>query len=615
MEIKKGKIEKKEILFGIIMLLYPLRHINIGLDLWDTGYNYANFTYMGFEHMDSMWLFSTYLANFVGHIITHLPGADNLIGMNLYTGLFVSFLAIAGYYFITRILHASKWIAFVGEFVAISLCWCPTALLYNYLTYVLFLLSIINLFIGLYNEKRQSLFIAGFFLGTNILVRFSNLPQAAMILVVWVYDFIVWYKRKKSGIELLREAKLWHVYLRHTAWCLSGYLSALTIMAFYIQMRYGLDSYIKGICRLFSMTDSATDYKPVAMIMGIIGTYVENLYWVFRIMIIVAVGIIICSAMEYICKNVLFVQKSKILCKTIQYGNKAIAMLIAIVMVIWLYKRGFCSLQFYSYGSMLRPAILFMMLSMVIAAGKIIYPKTKDKEILISLIVILVILLTSIGSNNGVYPSINNLFIVAPYTFWECWKFTKNAGNILIKKIVIIIYPVKYIMLAFLLLFMVQTTVFGMKFVFAEATGVQDISATVENNEVLKGVRMSSDKAKWISELSEYVNENHLQEKKLILYGNIPAVSYYLKMPAAFNPWIDLRSYNIEQMKLDMQKLEKETVSKEKLPIIILEHKQIASLEDGIEDNEKWMLLNDFIERHAYEIGFKNEKFVLLKVN
>lgn len=63
-----------------ILFLYPLRHIWIGLDLWDTGYNYANFQYMGLEHMDSMWLFSTYLATAVGHLLSFLPGAKTASG-------------------------------------------------------------------------------------------------------------------------------------------------------------------------------------------------------------------------------------------------------------------------------------------------------------------------------------------------------------------------------------------------------------------------------------------------------------------------------------------------------------------------------------------------------
>ncbi len=76
----------------VILAFYPLRHIYQGIDLWDTGYNYANFTYMGLEHMDPMWLFSTWLSNATGHLLTRLPRGMSLVGMNFYTGLFASLL-------------------------------------------------------------------------------------------------------------------------------------------------------------------------------------------------------------------------------------------------------------------------------------------------------------------------------------------------------------------------------------------------------------------------------------------------------------------------------------------------------------------------------------------
>ena len=103
-----GKSNLLENLFIVILSFYPLRHMGWGLDLWDTGYNYANFQYMGTEHMDPMWLFSTYLANVAGSWLTGLPGADTLRGMNLYTGLFVSVLALTGYFFCTRKLKMPR---------------------------------------------------------------------------------------------------------------------------------------------------------------------------------------------------------------------------------------------------------------------------------------------------------------------------------------------------------------------------------------------------------------------------------------------------------------------------------------------------------------------------
>ena len=84
-------------LYPLILLLYPLRHIRVGAEWWDTGYNYGNFTYM--DHMDPMWLLSTYLGNAAGHLLTLLPGGGTMLGMNIYTGLFVSFLALGGYFF------------------------------------------------------------------------------------------------------------------------------------------------------------------------------------------------------------------------------------------------------------------------------------------------------------------------------------------------------------------------------------------------------------------------------------------------------------------------------------------------------------------------------------
>ena len=43
--------------------------------------------------------------------------------------------------------------------------------------------------------------------------------------------------------------------------------------------------------------------------------------------------------------------------------------------------------------------------------------------------IILIVLLTSIGSNNDVYPSRNNLFLVAPVVFWQTAVFLMKKIN------------------------------------------------------------------------------------------------------------------------------------------------------------------------------------------
>ena len=291
MEREKKRGNLLENLFIVILAFYPLRHISWGLDLWDTGYNYANFQYMGMEHMDPMWLFSTYLANAVGNLLMKLPRADSLIGMNFYTGLLVSALALAGYFFCVKKLKMPEWIAFLGEFVAVSLCWCPTAVLYNYLTYVLFLGCVILLYEGLTKDRPICLMLAGICLGANVLVRFSNLPQAAMILAVWAYDGADWYQER--GRAGKGEESLFRRLGQHTFWCFAGYGSALLALFSYLHIRYGMANYVAGIKRLFSMTENASAYKAASMVRNTFEEYAENLYWVFRIGIILAAGLVL----------------------------------------------------------------------------------------------------------------------------------------------------------------------------------------------------------------------------------------------------------------------------------------------------------------------------------
>ncbi|MCM1217485.1 MAG: hypothetical protein NC331_01360 [Lachnospiraceae bacterium] len=670
-----------ENLFIVIMVFYPLRHIGWGLDFWDTGYNYANFQFMGTEHMDPMWLFSTYLANAAGNLLTKLPGAGSLMGLNFYTGLSVSLLAVAGYFFCTRRLKVPGWIAFAGEMTAISLCWCPTALLYNYLTYVLFLGCVILLYRGLTEEKRACLVLAGVCLGANVLVRFSNLPEAAMILAVWAYDAVTWFQERDG--RAARGESLWRRLGQHTLWCFVGYGGALLALLGFIHVRYGLGNYAAGIRRLFAMTDTATDYKADSMLMGMINTYVENLYWVIRIGVILAAGILffviaglllraygrlqkmlwwccgrillaftgavavrwlyvkgICSQAGMAAgsgllePNVLFVlamaaglalsaavgwllQKRCGMERAFWWEGRILWGVVSAIMLAWLYLNGFCSLDFLrdgpiSYGPMLRPGILFLMLTMLTGVVSFLNPKSPKQEKLIGVMVVLVVLLTSLGSNNRVYPSMNNLFVAAPYTLWQCWRFCAHVKERHVGKVTFSAFPVKAILAAFLGMCLFQFGGFGTRFVFAEATGVYNLTATVENNDLLKNIKMSPEKARWITELGGYVEERGLQGREVILYGNIPALSYYLQMPPAFNAWIDLRSYGCETLRDDLEEEERQIRdgSTDK-PVVLVDRSWDESVQDEKWEllQEKWQLIREFMERNGYELTWQNDRF------
>ncbi len=629
-----------EFVFVAILVLYPLRHIAWGLDLWDTGYGYANFEYMGTQHMDPMWLFSTYLTTAIGHVFSLLPGAKTLIGMNFYTGLSISFLAVLGYYFCVKVLKIPAVLVFLGEFTAVSFCWCPTGSFYNYVTYVFYLISVVCLYLGLARGKKGWLFAAGVALGCNVLSRFSNLPEAAMIVGVWAYGIICWLEERKEiaqtaktpgeneeGMKARKKAagaKLRKKLLQDTGMCLAGYLTALLILFGYIQIRYGMDEYVKGIQRLFSMTEVATDYTAASMIMGMFDWYFQNLYWEIRMCVFLVVGIAAVGVLELIGS---YVEKDTVT-KVLRILEWAGSFALAAVMVFWLYRQGFCAREYTNYGAIIWPGVTFLTLTLLVTLWRIFTPSAPKEEKLISGLIFLIVLITSLGSNNKLYPSMNNLFLALPYMYWQFYRFCKYVGSFRWKRITISAIPAKCLFGGFLLLFFVQVGLFGRSFVFVEGTGVQDLSAQVTNNETLKGVWMSKERAGWMQEISEYVNTEGLAGRDVLIYGQIPALSYYLQMPAAFNPWPDLDSYQIGQLELDMQKMqERMDTDATYRPVVLLEKKYAVYLEEGeaalmrmeptekeqgwIVDNPKLLLIGKFMEDYGYEKTFENEKFVI----
>ncbi len=572
-------------IFPLVLLLYPLRHVYWGLDFWDTGYNYANFRYMGLEHMDSMWLFATYLSNLTGHFLTLLPGGHTLLFMNLYTGLFVSLLALVSYYFLTKRMRLPAWAVFVGELAAVSLCWCPTALLYNYLTYVLFLAGVLLLYEGLSQEKNTFLALAGVMLGSNVFVRFSNLPEAGLIVAVWVYGFIACKKIKKV--------------LQETGFCILGYVGAVSAWLGLISLRYGFSCYVNGIKRLFAMTEIATDYKAASMLYKMFSGYVDHFYWVSRILVFALPGILACFVFP----------------KGWKWIKGVVCAASAAACAVWLYgsrdaagNRNFCDLRFDEYSSMLKPGILFLILTLAVCLVRIFSKKPDKKEKLFAGLVFLSVFITSIGSNNGLLPSLNNLFLAAPYVLWNIYGFCTKC-----KESRFPLLPLKALAIMFVSIFLFQGLGFGVGFAFAEATGIKKIDTKVENNDILKGIYMSGEKAAWMEGLSAYVSRNGLEGREVILYGNIPSVSFYLGMPSAFNPWSDLTSFGAASMEAAMKEIEAELSEKgEEYPVVILNRDYVLDLKEfwRSEDVKLDMILQ-FMEDYGYRATYVNDKFVL----
>ena len=619
-----------EVFFLLILLLYPLRHVTWGGDLWDIGYNYGNFQFGDIDRMGKMWFFSTYFANAVGHFLTMLPFGHTMVGLNVYTGFFTSLLAIVGYLFCTKKLGVSPVLAFVGEMIAISMCWCPTALLYNYITYVLFLICAVLLYQGLTNDRKWMLFVAGICLGTNVFVRFSNLPEMGLIAAVWYFDL---WKGLEEGREDA-EKSLFQIIggriFRDTLLCLGGYLAALAVFFLWIGIGYGLDSYVSGIQLLFAMTDTATDYKPASMLYGLFWPFKESLGWLKKLIVF---GVAVC--LLELCTDYAAWRRpalKKILCGIKILGGFAVT----VIMVYWLFLQregdvpNFTTYYYNSYDPIFWPGTLFLLLTMGIGLIECFRKGSSAEERFLGSAMILVVLLTAIGSNNGIYPSLNNLFIAAPYVLWKIGQFTRWSllKNKKLPKAMsgfpLCLGTLSVLLWAFLLVCAIQFGMFGALFSFCEGTGQQEKGFQVRGNKVLQGIGMSAERANWLQGLSDFAAENGFEGREVILHGNIPAVSFYLQMRPSFHSWNDLASFGIGTMQETMEELKR----KNSLlldgagiwPVVIADKKSLEKPESakssGESTDKKWELIMDYMkecsgEYSEYRIVYQNEKFVV----
>ena len=585
---KTEKIFEKPCIMGLclmILLIYPLRHVFCGIDLWDTGYNCSNFMYFGTNHVDSMWLFSTYIANAAGHLLTMLPGGHTLLGLNVYSALILGIMSASLFYILTCKLGFGKLTTFVGEFIAISLAYVPTVALYDTLTYSLFIVAIMFIYFGMSKDNKMFLVCAGICLGINVFVRFSNLPQAGMILAVWLY--ILWFKRDTIASAI-----------NNTLWCILGYVASVGIILLIINRIYGVGEYINGIGRLFSMSqDSSSDYSVFKMLEALVTQYVKG------------IGTLMIPAVFACAGAVLYRLSEK---RRNSNLIKCIMILLCAAMSVCMVIAGIFRVRFWGYSVMYDFTVSIITMLSIICVYIVFSNRYDENEKLLAVLMFLQMMISGVGSNTGMAGSMNSMYIALPFLLRYVLRIFEDV--FLYEKTNKYCEPVITIISVFIAIFIIQSTFFGITYVFEEGGNASGISAVVHNTPVLKGIRMSDSRAEELQGISDYVYSEKLNGKDTILYGYAPAISFYLELTPAFNSWPDLDSYDIEIMR---SKLE-ETYSAVDLgiidkPAIVVDKIFLDKLAVFETAMDKWDIIEEYKEMYSYETAYENNRFIVMR--
>lgn len=557
------------LLMPVMLVVYSLLLVNQGITVTDTGYNYGNF--VNFDSLDGMWKFSTYLANATGTFFTHLPGGQTMLGLNLYTGLVKALIALVTYFVCVRVFEIPRKITFLAELMALGYCWCPTALLYNYITYLLFTLGAMFLCVAVKTEKDYWYIPAGVCLGLNVMVRLPNLAEMALILAVWFTCFV-------------QKVKLFEV-LKRTGCCILGYLAGIGVVLAYIVLRYGLSAYVEGIRQLLAMPSEAGGYSLKAMIRGDVYLYLVNMKWVLIVLGVVAVGVIM-----YAIKRQRYMPAKRVL------------YILCNLFLILIYREmRMFDFVYYAYDGVYTVGTLFLIMAGLMGLY-VMFFGGKDYVLRMHAATMgIVILITPLGSNNWLFTAVNNLFWVTPFVLHCCYKWVLSARNGEDKKLTYFLEPLRITYLFLVAFVFVQGVLFGATFVFRDGIGGEKRTEKIVEIPVLKGMYTQVQNAENLNSLYTYLEEEGLVGKEAIFYYNVPGLSFYMDLkPALSSTWPDLDSFVVDKLERELKVLETECRAGREKPLLIMG----CDLEL---DAPKINILREYAEGLEYELVFENE--------
>lgn len=579
---KREKLTKAILM--LILFVYPLRKVGIGLDMMDAGYALGNYRF--FDTMNENWKIATYLANVLGVAFNKLPWGDTWIGMNVYTGLLIGIIATVTYGFLVREKIVNKWIAFLGELVALSLCWAPSVILYHYLGYILMTAAVILLYKALTEKKKVYLIISGVILGMAVAVRMPNITYMALIIPVW-YD--AWLNRDKE------QNKQWFTsLLQQTGYCVAGYAVGLLIPIGYICIQYGIEAYPNMIASLFGMTDTATDYKPTSMVTAMFEDYIAYSAWLG----IFAVYLLASFLLAHVLKG------------RLERAKKVLYIVGYVVLLRFCYGRGMFDFNYTAYFSMYKWVTVFLLVAILLCIWLIVSRQTEKEHKLWAVFLLIMIFVTPLGSNNGLYPIINNMFLVVPLTMGLLWHYVSKKWNVQNADSVMTAFVVKSMAIFICLCVSVQSILFGIVFVFHDTSEslLDYTKVMITGSKSTKGLRTTVDKASELDMLGGYLQENNLLQKEVILYGDIPAIAYIFDLkPAVYTTWADLDSNSLEQLETELTSKE----VREKEPIVIMSSEAAIRMNEEMEReaDKKLEAIYEYLTEMEYDNTYTSTQF------
>ncbi len=576
----------EELIFPMMLLLWPLIKVTSGVDVSDSTYSLGNYLYP--DTVQGMWRVSTYLSNGFGALLVRLPGGTTLLGANIYTGLVASAIALICYYALRGDFTAP--VLWVGEMLAIGLCWIPTGILYNYMTYLLFTVGAILIYRAVRDDSSLMLCLAGIALGLNVFVRVPNVTEASLIVAVWA-GIIIRTKIQGKGSD---KKAISGSIVRATGYCLLGYCVGVCIPLVVIVARFGTAGIMEMIDGLTGISGTDDTYSAAAMILSTISSYARSLKWSAIVVAVIFTGTLMFAAFN---KN-----------GYIKWIKRLIYVGVIALMLRFFWGRGMFTLKYYEdYTAMYEWGMILIILAWICAVTVLV---RKDYNLLVKLyavIAIVILLITPLGSNNNTYQNLNNMFLVVPFELYVTGGWLSRGAHQMRMNGVLYgcNFPWMSTVIAIICVTFIQVSLFHAGFVFRDGMDGTARDTKVTGIASLAGMKTTDKNAIALEGLAGAIGSDVSQS---VYWGDCPGLAYILRIPSAISSsWPDLDSYPTTTF--ESQLMDIGTGGVDSVAVIWRKLPEPS----GINGSEKQDILSDYIASRHLEAVYENDEYIVYR--
>ena len=270
-----------------------------------------------------------------------------------------------------------------------------------------------------------------------------------------------------------------------------------------------------------------------------------------------------------------------------------------LVLVRYYFSRGVFTRNYFYYDSVFQAAMMFVIFGIfILAIGSTGALNGSRQEQTLAFGALMVLLITPIGSNNYTFPVINNLFVAAPIILWIMRRLMQRMGEADWN------FPWQAMISMTIAVLIVQGAIFHAGFTFKDG---DDGRARDSHSSIPKvaGLATSGENARTLDELYDFFAASGLLDDKVILFGDVPGISYVFDLePAIDTAWPDLDSYTTEKFSGQLQGISQKG---ESAPTVVIS----AQLPEYANTLKKYDILMDYIANHDYNKVFESERFIV----